>query len=491
MAKREFTILPRRWKGIRNSEAPVLLDPDEWADSLNFDARFGWSNPGKTLIETVNLGQAVLGVSHFFDKDGTIHRVVVLADGNIYEDNVLVTSKPFSPTAISVTDTSGPIPHFAPGKGGMALARGTSLFPLFRNATTGVWEELTAAPKFEGIVMDPDGPRLFGFPNSTGEPDTWSWSSIGDFTKWAVADGGGTEPIKEDRQKLVGLSADLENDIVIYKRGRIYVRQGSNPDTWKITLVSNDVGLDAPNSLLKIGKSHFFVHESGAYFLNAVGSISFPPLTFPIQETWDKMLKDFGSFLKFAHAAYHPREHTVHLWIPNQASRIMNRLVKIYVPTGAVTIHDDKDAGGSDFFLGAGTGQLTFGSGGGKIFDAVGVTNDGTDITSKLTPGIFSGTPPTMDKEKRWGNRGIVFLYFQTEASISITITPRVYQLNKIINGPATTTTLAANQISKVALKLPADQGWGFDFILSGTVNSGRWRLLGYSGLYEEITSAA
>ncbi|MGI0015960.1 MAG: hypothetical protein ACREBU_21275, partial [Nitrososphaera sp.] len=304
MAAKEFSIIPRRWRGVRNSEAELLLEPDEWADSRNFDSRYGWSSPGSTLLQTVTPGAlSVIGLSHFFDKDGLLKRVMITSNGSIYLDGVLVTQQVFSTTAIGITNINGEIPVMAAGAARIFIARGTLQSVIHRDPVDSVWKELLLAPKARTLTLDPAGPRLFVSPDSTGQPDTWAWSAAGDFTKWTVADGGGEEPIGEDRQKIIAIRANLENNLAIYKANRIYIRDGSDPKTWRLINTSNEIGAISP-SIINIGKGQGFIHESGFFLLNAVGAVAFPPLTERVQETWEFMLKNFGDYLRFAHSAY-------------------------------------------------------------------------------------------------------------------------------------------------------------------------------------------
>ena len=483
---RKFTILPRRWRGIRNSESALLLEPDEWADSKNFDARFGWSNDGS--IEQITAGpvsKEVILLRHYYDTAGTLHRVWVNEDGTIFEDTTDVGLTVPGITSLTAIDRT--IPYFAAGTGAAVITR-ASQNPVWKDPGDATWKELTGPPAtFKGVTFDVGGPRLFGFPGSLG-PDAWAWSAVGDFNDWTTAGGGGEEPIGNNREDIVAIEGGLEANIGIYKRNSIWLRSGADPESWSIVNVSNDIGLTAPNSLLRIGKAHFIAHDSGAYFVNAIGSVSFPSLTFRIQDTWDRMIDNFGEYLRYAHAAYHPRQNVVHLWIPNQASRIMNRLIKIFVADGSVTIHDSKDTGSSDFFPASGGGQMEYGKDS-KIFKIAGRTDDGTAITTEITSGIFSGSPPSMDTEKRWGLRGVLHFFFEAETGgETVTVTPRIYRGNSRITGTAQSFALTADQVSKVKVRMSDDSGWGVDFIIAGTFTTGRVRWLGYAGEYTDVT---
>jgi len=485
----EFTILPKRWRGMRNNESAVLLQPDEWADSLNFDARFGWSRRGSTReLQAGPVSQAILLARHYYDVDGTLHRVWVNEAGSIFEDTTDIGQR-VQPGVFNLGNFNGVIPYFAAGTGAAVVTR-TNQNAAWKDPSDSVWKELVGptAP-LKGATFDFGGPRLFAFPGDLG-PDSWAWSAVGNFNEWTASGGGGQEPIGNDREDIVAIEAGLETNIAIYKRNHIYMRKGGNPDTWRIIPVSNDIGLTAPNSVLRLGKSHFFVHDSGAYFLNAIGSVSFPSLTHRIQRTWDDMVDNFGEFIRFAHAAYHPRENTIYLWVPNQANRVMNRLIKIHVADAAITLHDNQDAGGSDFFPRVGRGQIEYGANS-SIFAIRGFTDDGQAIQARIVSGIFSGSPPTFHREKRWGFRGILHLFFETEdGAQTVTVTPRAYRGNTRIDGATQNFTIPADQISKIAVKMGDESGWGIDFIISSTINQGRIRWLGYAGQYEEITDA-
>ena len=484
---RKFVIMPRRWRGTRSNEPSVLIGTDEWASSVNFDARFSKSNEGSIVVETsAGVNKEILGLANYYDVNSLLRRVYVDENGDVYEDGVLADV--FRAGVFTLSSTTEPIPTFATGTGAIVIARGADGKPLWKDPSDSTWKDMTGAPATNVITaaFEVGGPRLFVAPGTLGN-DSMAWSEAGDIDDFVTA-GSGEEPIGNDREDIVALRSGLESNMAIYKRNHIYIRDGSDPDTWNIVPVSQDIGLTAPNSLVNIGKSHFFIHDSGAYFLNAVGSVSFPSLTFKIQNLWDDMLTSFGSYLRYAHAAYHPRENTIYLWIPNQASRIMNRLVKLYLADGAVTVHDGKDTGGAHFFGASGGGQLEYGKAS-EILKIGGTDDDGTSITVYITSGIFSGSPPTFDLEKRWGKRGILHFFFESTLSgESIKITPRIYRGNSRITGVQQTFALTAGQVSKVKVKMPDESGWGIDYLLDGTFSVGRVRLIGLAGEYTEIT---
>jgi hypothetical protein len=484
----KFTVLPRRWRGIRNNESPVLLEPDEWADSKNFDARFGWTNRGSTKeIEQFPVSLSVHGLSNYYDVNGVLNRVWINQEGTIFE-NTVDTGFKLASGSLQLNSTTGPVPYFGVGTGASVVSRGGDRNAVWKDPSDSTWKELTGPSGLpKGVTFEAGGPRMFAFPGDLGN-DAWEWSAVGDFTKWLGSEGGGQEPIGNDREDIVAIEGGLELNMAIYKRNHIYIRDGADPESWRILPTSQTLGIAAPLTLLRIAKGHFFVHDSGAYFLNAVGGISFPSLTFRIQKTWDEMVDNFGAFLRYAHAAYHPRENMIYLWIPNSNSRIMTRLVKIYVADGSVTIHDAKPSGGSHFFPKSGGGQIEFGINS-AILSSRGLTDDGTAISAEITSNIFTGSPPSFDMEKRWGKRGIIHFFFETEtAAQTVTVTPRIYRGNSRITGTAQNFVLAGDQVSKVKVKMPKESGWGTDYIINITTSTGRLRWLGYAGDYEEVT---
>lgn len=484
----KFTVLPRRWKGIRNNESSVLLDIDEWADSNNFDSRFGWTGKGSTKeIEKFPVNLSVHGISNYYDVNGVLHRVWINQEGSIFEDTVDTGFK-LGAGNLQLNSTTGPIPYFGIGSGSSVVTRDGAKNAVWKDPADSVWKELTGPSGIpKGITFEIGGPRMFAFPGDLGN-DAWEWSAAGDFTKWVASEGGGQEPIGDDREDIVAIEGGLELNMGIYKRNHIYMRDGADPTSWRILPVSNDLGLTAPLSIVRLAKGHFFVHESGAYFLNAVGAVSFPSLTFKIQRTWDAMVEQFGAYLRYAHAAYHPRENVIYLWIPNSNSRIMTRLVKIYISDGSVTIHDNKPTGGSHFFPTNTGGNIEIGVNS-AILSVRGLSDDGTAISANLRSQIFTGSPPTFDMEKRWGKRGIIHFFFETEtASQVVTVTPRVYRGNSVLTGTAQQFTLPGDQVSKVKVKMPKESGWGIDYLIEITTATGRLRWLGYAGEYEEVT---
>lgn len=489
-AVRKFVIMPRRWRGARSNDPSVLIGSDEWASSTNFDARFSRTNLGSVVTVTANPlpnpATEVLGLANYYDTNSLLTRVWVDSDGDVYEEDTIVDV--FRAGSFTLATSTDPIPTFAAGTGAIVVCRGSDGKPLWKDPADATWKDMTGAPA-TGVItaaFEVGGPRLFVAPGTLGN-DSMAWSEAGDIDDFA-ATGSGEEAVGNDREDIVALFGGLEKNMAIYKRNHIYIRSGTDPDSWSIVPVSNDVGLTAPNSLINIGKAHFFVHESGAYFLNAAGVISFPSLTFKIQDIWDTMVSTFGAYLRYATAAYHPRENTIYLWIPNQSTRIMNRLVKIYLADGAVTVHDGKDTGGSHFFPTTTGGQIEYGKAS-ELLKVSGVDDDGTAITVAMTSGIFSGNPPSFDIEKRWGKRGILHFFFEvTTGNETIKITPNVYRVNAKTAGVQQSFALTSGQVSKVKVKIPDQAGWGFDYDLAGTFSTGHVRLIGIAGEYEEIT---
>ena len=438
---------------------------------------------GVLKLEAVDTSLSGTGTAGVYSGTGTNGTLVTI-------DDFQVESFDLQPT----------IPDAEGGIGSLVIARGVDQPMLWKNPGTGLWEALLAATgvtqRPRTLTIDSAGPRLFVAPDSNG-PDSWSWSAAGDFTKWATADGGGSEPVGEDREPIVAARAGLGNDAAIFKQNHIYAREGSDPQSWVLHRISSDVGLTAMRSVVRVGKGMFFIHESGAYFLNAVGSVTFPPLSQRIQTTWDAMVEAYGAYLKYAHASYSPRENTIYAWVPNQASRVMNRLLKIYVPTGAITVHDDKPAGHSAFRT-SGVGRIVYGGESGQTFTVEGPTDNGVDITSEFTTGIFSGTPPTPDREKRWGFRGALWVFLEATAEITVTITPTIYQNpdasdpddDGVRVGTPQTVSILPGRVRKALIKFPDNMGWGFSMNCVVTQGVGQWRLVGYSGTYDEITDA-
>ncbi len=485
MPKR-YQVMPDEFRGIREVRSKIIIGTREWASVKNMDSRYGFSSPGSTFLYNFDAGtpREVWGTAYYFDKNGNVREVVITSDLKIFDERVL--------TAASYVGSE--VPDIASISGGVIVARGAGNSAVWKDPLDDAWKTFVAstgtAPKPRTVTVHPGGPRLFMAPTTDGV-DYLGYSGPAAYTKWATADGGGAENIGEDREPIVLLRYGLGDNTVVYKPNHVYIIQGSNPATWIIHLISSDLGVTAPAaSGLRVGKGQFFVHESGAYFVNAVGEVTWPPLTDPIQKTWDAMIEAYSAYLKYAHATYHPRDRMIHLWIPNQASRVMNRLIKIYVPTGAISIHDDKVATSSAFRPSPAPQRVVYGSNNSKIYTIAGLTNDGAAIASEFETGIFSGDPPTPEAEKKWGYRGLVHVYLEADAAITVTVTPTIYRLKEVLVGTGQDCVLIANQVCKFPIYLPDEMGWGFSFKMNATQSLGKWRLVGYSGMYEEITDA-
>lgn len=288
-------VTPTNWLGERDSVAPTEIDDAEWLEGRNVDSHPCKRRGGEVQEALVEGGTQIRAVRSYYRPDGTRHRVQFTASGKVWDDAVNVLSGLSGST----------YPLIVPGPGFACLFTGVDRAKWVDPADS-VWKEMNMPagwiPKY--ATMHPLNRRLYVAPTTLGV-DGFGWSNP-DFThanlSYVSAGGGGSEPIGGNRQPITGLAAGLGDDLCIFTADEIYQIRGLDPGTWRTRYVSGDIGNTAPRALVNIGHGIFFVHYSGAYLVNALGAVTFPPLTEGKQRAWRAMVHAYGQYLPSAHA---------------------------------------------------------------------------------------------------------------------------------------------------------------------------------------------
>lgn len=479
VALKTFKLLVDKWLGVRQDLPPVMVSEKEWVDALNVDDRFGWTRLGSRYPTTTSA--ELRGYWTYRRPDGTLHEVWVDTSGTIYEDNASVGS--------GVT-LGAQAPSAVSGNGTIVIARSGGRKPWWRDTADGAWKELTGAPfAFDVVGIMSRGPRLVGAPGGVG-PDSIAWSAPGNFTDFTTGGTGGVEVIGSDSSPIRILLDGLQDDFAVYKDDEIWVIRGGDPTSWEVIRASTDIGCISATGAVKVGRGHIFVHTSGIYLINSLGQVSWPPLTWKVQPFWDTIKQ--SALLRLTHISYDSTEQTLWAWVPTASSSGLpfSQLIKIHLPTASVTLHT-LSAGASGYHPVSAIMKYSSST---SLLSVGGFTDNGSPINSSITLPILVGGETLraqMEVHKRWGLRDRIYLLIESRdsATLSLTVAPTIYTDATHVTLTPQTLSVPPNALSRLPVILqPSTIGWGLQLTISGASSAGGWRLVGVSGMYEDIS---
>jgi hypothetical protein len=461
-----ISVIPLAWQGVRDTTSPSRILDEEWVDCRNVDAKKGGRRRGDSQV-SLNIASPVKGLSYYRRPDGSLHLVSFTEDGKLWDDTTNV---------LSGLNTAA-IPDFGRGSGFVITVNGVDL-PRWRDPADNVWKNLQNFPsdwRPKTIVVNPLNRRIYVAPAGSGV-DSYGWSNPepnGSNMSFVAAGGGGAEPIGGTREPITAIRAGLGDDTCIFGENHIFQLRGLDPSSWTVRFVSDDVGTLNPAVTITIGHGIFFVHASGAYLVNALGAVTFPPLTEPKGRAWKTLVETYGDYMKYAHATWHAREHTVYLFLPTSANALMGQLWKFYLPDGSISIHDVV-AYSSSYVP---DGRLLLGKTDGKITNLGAAETDlGTPIDGWVRTKIYGGTKRT----KTWGIQQKIVVLFRPLAGATVNVISYIYRDagSDPIEGPTETVSLTTGgDMVRATVALGTDQGWGLQLKIRG---SSAWEFLGF-----------
>lgn len=463
---RAFSIQPARWKGVRDHEPANHILDEEWVDSLNVDARIGGRRAGKEQVSQVEASTNVMGVSAYRRPDGSLHFAEFRSSGKVFDDGVQV---------LSGLSTSN-FPMLVPGNGTIFVFNGANP-PYWRDPGDSVWKLLQNvpsgwAPKF--ATFHPLNKRLYMAPTAAGV-DYFAWSNA-DFTGSSlsfVAPGGGAEYIGGAREPITGLHHGLGDDTCIFTTDHIFQIRGLDPSDWRVRFVSGDIGCTSARTVVLIGHGLFFMHVSGCYLVNAVGAVTFPPLTAPKQNAWDALVKNFETYLPYAHACWNATEHTVYLFVPTASSTEMGQLWKFYLPDGSISVQGVSASSCCAFpsrktYIGLIDGRVCH------------LQGENFDLGAPFTGWLRSKIYGDVSNVYNWGVQQKMVVMFKPLAGGSVRVKPIIYAQHErgIVEGVMQTVNLdqTGDEI-RATIYLPEAPGWGLQLHIEG---EGPWRWQGF-----------
>lgn len=461
-----FQIQPKSWRGVRDNEPANKILDEEWVFSMNVDSRAGGRRDGVLSVTQVETSVNVKALSSYRRPDGSAHFAQFHSNGKLFDDGSQV---------LSGLDAAN-YPMLVPGNGTIFFFNGVNP-GYWRDPADGTWKLLQGmpsgwAPKY--ATFHPLNKRLYVAPTAAGV-DYYAWTNA-DFvgsTISFVAPGGGAEYIGGLREPVTGLHHGLGDDLCIFTTDHTYQIRGLDPSSWRVRFVSGDVGCCSARTIVLIGHGLFFMHPSGCYLVNALGALTFPPLTQPKQRAWDTMIRQFEPYLQYAHATWNAAEHTVYLFIPTSSSSDMGQLWKFYLPDGSITTHDIQASSCCAFS----NRKVYVGRTDGRVCSLQGENEDlGAAFTGQLRTKIYG----EVGRVFNWGVQQKMVMMFAPLAGGTVRVTPRIYAQHErgIIDGTEQTINLdqTGDQI-RATIYLPEDPGWGLQLLIEG---ESAWRWQGF-----------
>jgi len=460
-----FTVQPKGWRGVRDNEPANKVLDEEWVDARNVDSRIGGRRQGLVEVSRNEADAKILGLNAYRRPDGSLHLASVNGNGKIFDD---VTS---AMTGLSTTA----YPLVVPGNGTVFVFNGVDR-PRWRDPADNVWKEFNVPsgwiPKY--ATYHPLNKRIYVAPTTAGV-DYYAWSNA-DFTGSTLsftAPGGGAEYIGGHREPIMGIHHGLGDDTCIFTTDHIYQIRGLDPSDWRVRFVSGDIGCVSARTIALIGHGLFFMHTSGCYLVNAVGAVTFPPLTNPKQNAWDTLVKTYGNYLQYAHAAWSASEHTIYLFVPTSAASDMGQLWKFYLPDGSLSVHDVAAVSCCPY-----SGQRVYiGRADGRICSFLG---DDLDLTAPITGWLRSKVYGDVGRVYDWGVQQKMVVMFKPLTGGTVRVQPTIYAQHErgVVNGVLQTVNLdqTGDEI-RATIYLPESPGWGLQLYIEG---ESAWRWQGF-----------
>ena len=464
----KFAANPKQWRGSRDTEPANRILDEEWVDSRNVDSRIGGRRAGVFQRAIVGAPGGIYGISPYRRPDGSLHRAVVTSEGKLYDDTTLVLD------GISTTN----FPLLVPGHGSLFIVNGMDA-PRWRDPADGVWKFLQNVPtdwKPGYATFHPLSKRLFFAPTAAGM-DWYAWSNA-DFTGANITfsgPGGGAEYVGGNREPITSIMHGLGDDLSIYTTDHVYQIRGLDPSNWRPRFVSGDLGSSAGRATVILGHGNFFAHYSGCYLVNAIGAVTFPPLTFPRQNAWDEMVKANETTFTRSHATWNAQEQTVYLFVPTDSSLLLGQLWKFYLPDGSISISDVASYCSCYY-----PPRFTYvGLANGVIADLQDGDNDlGVPFTGWVRSKIYG----EVDRIFEWGKQEKCVMLFKPLNEGIVRVQPIIYPQHER-GGPVEGTMQSIDldregDAVRATIFLPPVQGWGIQFHIEG---EDAWRWEGFS----------
>lgn len=151
---------------------------------------------------------------------------------------------------------------------------------VLQSSTTGAFADVANAPKaacmeaVAGFVLlanvDDSGLAISGGPNANQQHRWWCSGLFTPTSTWAPsASTQATTGLLVETPGAIQQLKSIGNDCVAYKASSIYVgRYVGPPVVWQWQCVSTDVGTSAPESVVAVGQTHYFIGDSDIYAFN-------------------------------------------------------------------------------------------------------------------------------------------------------------------------------------------------------------------------------
>jgi hypothetical protein len=276
---------------------------------------------------------------------------------------------------------------------------------------------------------------------SKAKPDSMYGSAIDDVTSWPIEIP--TYPVGAERSGITGFGA-RRDDLVIFKRASIQKLVGDSEENFRMIRVAEGQGCVAPDSVLVIRDSVYWLDNEGVWTLGADDTPK--SLTDDTVRPWFTSADYFNrAVFSISFAQYDPRKHSYDLFLCSTGSTTIDRWVSLdlltgkwfgphktgtFTPSGAAVCSDT-----------SGNPQLVVGASNGFLYAAVpGNYSDGasTAIDFEVKGKFHSGDQP--DLTHLWLQPTILT---KVDSAGTLTMTPQIGNLN------STTGTAQSHDLTK------------------------------------------
>jgi|GEM_PF-4038353 len=283
MATMKTIHVPTLSGGMETRKSPIDLNPNELTlvENLHWEQAKGWSSVNAGYVSrnatALNSGAPIKSIYTFTDVTGLANTLVQAGD-TLYHVNPLEGT-----TIKTLGQTSASGNSYVPFLG-WCFVLNESATPKRWNGNSATFETMLGWMPDFGASLTPGNPG-FGcvFANrlvlsgDTSNPNVVYLSGLEDpenFTPDGLDDGPGAIQISPgDGQVITGLVPmyvpySNEHVLLIFKSESIYALKGYDASTFRLELVSNNLGTVSPKSIITVGQDVWFLSKSG---INALG----------------------------------------------------------------------------------------------------------------------------------------------------------------------------------------------------------------------------
>lgn len=159
---------------------------------------------------------------------------------------------------------------------------------------------------------------------SVNTPDGWACSAIGDYTNWtaSVDDQCVYGRLLDTPGKITGIKRLADYAIYYKKRSMYLARYTGTPDVWTFSLISDVIGAESQQSIVRVGTTHYFLSYDNFWSFNSSQVV---PIGDPIKKWF--YANSNPNFRHLSCGAHDITNELVYWYFPSTYSEVLDSFV--------------------------------------------------------------------------------------------------------------------------------------------------------------------